>query len=266
LVRPNEVRKTIIEMLYRARASHLGPCLSVVEMLAAVYDAVDLAAIRDRRPDRDRVIVSKGHCAAAVYATLMHHGLLDSALAETYCRDGSLLAGHVSHAVACVEHSTGALGHGLPVAAGCALGLRARGFDWSNVYCILGDGELQEGSVWEALMLAAHNRLTNLVVLVDNNRISSIRRTAEVIDLSPLEERFAAFGYRPLTVDGHDLPAVRKAIGASRRREWMSALICNTVKGRGVPFAEDDPIWHYRTLSQEQYRRALDALEETVAA
>jgi transketolase len=179
---------------------------------------------------------------------------------ETYHREGSVLAGHVSHAVPGVEHSTGALGHGLPVAVGAALGLLSRGFKSATVFCVLGDGELQEGSVWEALMLASHRRLGRLIPIVDNNRISSIRRTREVLDLEPLGERFSALGFEVHEVDGHNVAAISMAIDGIRRTARPGIIVANTVKGKGVPFAENQPIWHYRSLDDGSFREAVDAL------
>jgi transketolase len=261
-VDPLDVRRTILDLLYRAKASHLGSSMSMVEMLVAAFGSVDVAKIRDRSPDRSRIIVSKGHAACATYATMHHYGLLDRALLETYHQNGSLLAGHVSHGVPRVEHSTGALGHGLPVACGCALGLRSRGYDDASVLCLLGDGEIQEGAVWEAWLFARHHRLTNLVSLIDNNGISSITRTERVIDMRPMRGRFEGLGFRVHDVDGHDVKAIRDAIADLRRSEVPGIVICNTIKGRGVPFAENDPIWHYRSLNDDTYRQAVEHLEK----
>ncbi len=260
MVDPEAVRRTVLEMLHRSGASHLGSSMSMVEILIAVYAACDVGAIRGRSPARDRVFVSKGHAAAAAYATMFHYGLLDAATIETYHRDGSLLSGHVSHAVSHVEHSTGALGHGLPVAVGAALGLRSRGFTNATVFCVLGDGEIQEGSVWEALMLAAHHRLDKLIPIVDNNRISSIRPTRDVLDMEPLGKRFSGQGFEVHQVDGHDVAAIGAAIQAIRGGAVPSVIVANTVKGKGVPFAEHQPIWHYRSLDDQTLREALRAL------
>ncbi|MBI2495613.1 MAG: hypothetical protein HYW10_03465, partial [Candidatus Omnitrophica bacterium] len=167
---PIEVRKSVLSILYKSKASHLGPSMSAVEMLLAIYNSVDLDAIRAKDVLRPRVIISKGHCAAATYSVMAHVGLMDFRTLETYHQDDSALAGHVSHAVEFVEHSTGALGHGLPVACGCAMGLRARGAPQTPVFALLGDGELQEGAVWEAIMFAKHHQLANLILLIDDNR------------------------------------------------------------------------------------------------
>lgn len=252
-----DVRKTALDILHSGRAAHLGSAMSMVEMLVAVYASVDIERIRSGAADRDRVIISKGHSAAAVYATMAHYDLLSFEDLPGYYQDGSLLAGHVSHGVPHVEHSTGALGHGLSVAAGCALGLRSRGFHDSRVFAILGDGEVQEGAVWEALMFARHHRLSNLVTLIDDNRISSITDTAKVIDLNPMADRFGGFGLRVHEVDGHDVGALRDVIAEIGRLDEPSVILCRTVKGYGVPFAEGEPIWHYRSLSDANYETAL---------
>jgi transketolase len=260
LADPVAIRLTILDMLYRARASHLGSSMSVVEMLIAMYGSTQVEKIRDRAPDRSRVIVSKGHCAAATYATMAHFGIVPMALLDTYHTDDSLLAGHVSHAVRGVEHSTGALGHGINVAVGCAIGLRARKVEAALALALVGDGEIQEGSVWEALMLASHLKLNNFVALVDNNRISSITDTAKVLDMRPLAQRFAGFGLGVREVDGHDVPAILSAIRELTAGDRPGVVICNTIKGKGVPFAENQPIWHYRSLNDELYAEAKAAI------
>jgi transketolase len=265
-VDPKEVRKTILSILHSGKAAHLGSSMSMVEMLIAAYSAVDVGKIKRREPDRDRVIVSKGHAAAATYSVMHHFGLLEADRLKGYYQDGSLYAGHVSHGVEHVEHSTGALGHGLSVGCGCALGLRARGNGDARVFVLLGDGEIQEGAVWEALMFAHHNRLANLVVMIDNNRISSITRTSEVLDMNPLAQRFAGFGLEVREVDGHSLPELNAAIASLREAGKPGAIICNTVKGRGVPFAEWQPIWHYRSLNDQTYGEALAAVEGRLAS
>lgn len=257
---PAAVRLSILDMLYRAKASHLGSSMSAVEMLIAMYGSTDVRKIRDHAPDRSRVVVSKGHCAAATYATMAHFGIIPKALLDSYHMNDSLLAGHVSHAVPAVEHSTGALGHGINVAVGCAIGLRSRGIRNSLALTLVGDGEIQEGSVWEALMLASHMKLNNFVALVDNNRISSITDTEKVLDMRPLAARFGGFGLAVHDVDGHDIGAISSAIREITGGDRPGVVICNTTKGKGVPFAEDQPIWHYRSLNDELYAQAKAAI------
>lgn len=265
VVDPVEVRRTVLKMLYRGGASHLGSNMSAIEMLVAMYSTVDCDLIRQAEPGRDRILVSKGHCAAATYAVMAHNGIIPMQLLDTYHKDGSVLAGHVSHAVDGVEHSTGALGHGLSVGVGCALGLRSRGLNDRRVLVLCGDGEIQEGSIWEALMLAVHLRLGNLTVLIDNNHISSITTTSDVIDMRPLKERFEGFGLATTELDGHSLPALISGIRSVQLDDRPGVLICNTIKGRDVPFAENEPIWHYRTLTDDLYTEAtrhLDSLQQ----
>lgn len=261
---PARVRLTILRMLHRGKAGHLGSNMSVVEMLVAMYGAVNVDKIRSRAPDRSRILVSKGHCAAAVYATMHHFGLLPSEMIDTYFMDGSALAGHVSHVVPGVEHSTGALGHGINVAVGCAIGLRNLGATDSLALALMGDGELQEGSVWEAVMLAAHLKLDNFIGLVDNNRISSITSTHEVIDLRPLDRRFSAFGFAVETVDGHSVADISGAISRLRGNGRPGMIICDTVKGKDVGFAENEAIWHYKTMTDQQYEEASSRINAKV--
>jgi len=265
-VSPVDVRRSVLTMLHRARASHLGSNMSAIEILIAIYSSVDCGKIRDQVPDRSRILISKGHCAAATYAVMAHFGILPMSLLDTYHLDGSLLTGHVNHTVDGVEHSTGALGHGINVAVGCALGLRSRGYTKRPVFAMLGDGELQEGSIWEAMMFIAHMKLNNLITLVDNNRISSITGTEQIIDMRPLTARFEGFGLSAYEVDGHDVGTIMGAISRIREGDRPGVIICNTVKGRGVPFAEWQPIWHYRSLTDEQYAEAMAHLDQVEAA
>jgi transketolase len=260
-VDPTAVRRSVLTMLHRAKASHLGSNMSVIEMQIAMYAAVDCEKIRTHSPDRSRILISKGHCAAASYAVMAHYGIVPMSLLDRYHLDGSELAGHVSHAVPGVEHSTGALGHGLNVAIGCALGLRTRGWGDRPVMALVGDGEIQEGSIWEGLMFAVHIQLKNFFVLVDNNGISSITRTEKVIDMRPLRARFEGFGLAVREVDGHNVTAISDALSDLRTGTGPGVVICNTVKGRDVPFAEGEPMWHYKNLSDDQMTEAMAYLD-----
>ena len=253
----------ILEMIHRSGSSHIGSSLSAVEILTAVYNSVDIEKIRKRTDDRDRVIVSKGHAAAALYAVLCERGLLDKSLLDTYCKNDSLLSGHVSHFVPCVEHSTGALGHGLPVGVGIAIGLKSKRLSSSRVYVIVGDGEMHEGSNWEALMLAAHHGLNNLCVLIDNNSMGGIGRTDECCSLRELKRMLEGFGLVAFGVDGHDVTEIRAILEqTSRNVAQPVALICQTVKGKGISFMEGSNVWHYRPPNAEAYQKALLELQK----
>jgi len=254
--RCRRIRTRVLERLHAATASHLGTNMSMVEILAAIYTVTDVARISVGASDRDRVVISKGHSAAATYAALEEFGILSTKLMDTYHQSGSLLAGHVSHGVPGVEHSTGALGHGLSVALGMAIAQRSLRQD-GRVFCVCGDGEMQEGSVWEALLLWRHLGLSNLVLLVDHNRISSITRTHDVIAMDPPATRFEGLGFIAQTVDGHDVEEIIAAILAALVGDRPTVIVCETVKGKGVSFAEHEPIWHYRSLTDELLVTAL---------
>lgn len=255
-----EIRVKILKLLHNAKASHLGSNMSVVEMLTAIYSIVDCIKIKKQSPDRSRIFVSKGHCACATYSVMNSFGLIDNKTLSGYHSNNSLLAGHVSHSVECVEHSTGALGHGVSVAVGAAIGMKSMKYENNPMsFCICGDGEIQEGSVWEAFMLAGHLKLNNLIILIDYNKISSITKTNEVVNLEPLNEKFSSFGFSSVEVDGHDVNAICDEIKNKDKTKPL-VLICHTIKGKGVSFAENDPMWHYKTLTDEFLAKAISEL------
>lgn len=250
-------RKTILDIIHRSGASHIGTCYSVIEILQAVYRSVDIDKIKTNAEDRDRIIVSKGHSAAALYATLFNFGLMSRADLDTYHQNGSLLSGHVSHFVPYVEHSTGALGHGLPVAVGICLGLNSKSLHGTRTYVVVGDGELHEGSNWEALMLAGHHKLENLCVLIDRNCLSGIGKTCDCCSLDDAKEKFESFGFKAIVIDGHNEEIILETIHKSRSSAIPVAIICNTVKGKGASFMEHENVWHYRPVNKEWYDKAL---------
>lgn len=257
----NKIRLKIIELLYKAKASHLGTSMSIVEILATIYSLIDLEKIKNFHPDRSRVIVSKGHGACGTYAVMAECGLIEEKDLLTYHTNNSLLAGHVSHSVSCVEHSTGALGHGPSVALGVAIGLSSKKYQNNPLsFCVCGDGEIQEGSVWEAFMLAGHLKQNNFIVFIDYNKISSIKKTNEVVNLEPLHEKFKSFGFDCYVVNGHNISEMIN-IFTNRDKKKPLSIICNTTKGKGISFAENDPIWHYRTLDDNSYQVAVNELK-----
>ena len=253
-------RINILKMLHSAKASHLGSSMSIVELLVTSYSLVDIEKIKTKSRLRDRIIVSKGHAAAATYSVMHEFGLIDQDTLYSYHQKGSFLQGHVSHGVLGVEHSTGALGHGLSVGAGHAYYLKTNGSD-SKVIVICGDGEIQEGSTWEALMFASTKRLGNLILLVDVNEISSIKATEEIISTGDLADRFRGFGLNVFWVDGHNMVEIKSAMAHSKIEEKPLVLLCKTTKGKGVDFAENQPIWHYRSLDDESFSTAMGGLK-----
>jgi len=258
-----DVRQHVVKMVAKAKASHVGSSLSVVDILSVLYSSV--LTIDPKEPngrDRDRVILSKGHAAAALYATLAQAGFFDLALLDTYCANGGKLFGHATHHGAPgVEISTGSLGHGLPIGIGIALGAKREKFSF-HTFVILSDGECDEGSNWEGFLFAPAHNLNNLTVIVDYNKIQSFGRTAAVLDLEPLADKLRAFRWNVIEVDGHDHIALTEVLSSTKReRNSPTAIIAHTVKGKGVSYMEDDLVWHYKYPNPEQLEEALDKLK-----
>lgn len=254
------VRRLIVTTIDAARAGHIGGDLSITDVLATLYFGVlriDPADLETR--ERDRFILSKGHCAAALYSVLARVGYFAESELETFMADGSALNGHPDRKkVPGVETNTGPLGHGLPVAVGEAIGLRLQGLG-QRVFVATGDGELQEGSNWEALMAAGHFGLSNLTVVVDRNRLQQGAGTEETNGLDPLPERLAAFGCEVREIDGHDIGQLLDAFQPSTTGKPV-AVVANTIKGKGVSFIEDRVEWHHRVPTAEQVQLALEEL------
>ena len=255
------IRAHAVRMVARANASHVGGALSMADLLAVLY-----AEILHVRPDdpawpvRDRFILSKGHSCTSLYATLALRGFFPIEELETYGRDGARLMAHVSHKVPGVEFSTGSLGHGLGFGCGKALAAKRQGRTW-RVFVMLSDGELDEGSNWEAILFAPQHRLDNLVAVVDYNKIQSLGAVKEVLDLDPLVDKFRAFRWAVKEIDGHNHDAIRAALAQLPFEPGKpSCLIAHTLKGKGVDFMENQLAWHYRTPNAEQVQQALKQL------
>jgi transketolase len=259
------IRVRLVELSHRARVPHLGSSLSCVEILVAAYWgalAIDPAAPDD--PARDRFILGKGHAATTLYTTLAMRGFFAESLLETFAEPGSRLAEHpIPRCVPGVELATGSLGHGLPVGVGLALSARLHGRGNRVVVCI-SDGECNEGTVWEAALLAAAQRLDHLAVIIDYNKWQATGRSDEVLALAPLRDKWAAFGWSAIEVDGHDVGAVMRCLmGVPDGSGRPVAIVAHTVKGKGVSFMEDDNNWHYRIPSAEELAAARAELGPT---
>ena len=251
-----QIRRIILEQSKRAHVGHIGSALSVADIIVALYQhALRIPDPDD--PDRDRFVLSKGHAALAVYAALFLKGWLTEQDLKTFCADGSLLGVHPEHALRGVDFSTGSLGHGLPMGAGAALAARLQQSS-RRVFVLVSDAECNEGSLWEAVMFAAHHKLSNLIAIVDLNGQQALGYTEQVLSLTPMAERWQAFGWRVYNVDGHDVSAVTEAIS---RLDTASGpphvLIARTVFGKGVSYMEGRIKWHYWPMSDEEYRQAL---------
>ena len=259
------IRRHGLEMTHLSRGSHIGAIFSLAEIMATLYTGVlNVNPADPAMPDRDRLILSKGHAGAAVYAALAERGFFPVEELKTHYANGSRLSGHVSHkGVPGVEFSTGSLGHGLPAAAGMALGAKKDHAPW-RVYCVLGDGECDEGAVWEAALQARQFALDNLIAVVDFNRMQSLDFCENTLALEPFADKWRAFGWRAIEADGHDVDALRAAFDEAKGNlggGQPTVVIAKTVKGKGVSFMENNILWHYRTPQDEEYEAALRELE-----
>lgn len=257
-----QIRAELVEMSHRAGTPHLASALSCVDILVAAYWGVlRLDPKRPEDPLRDRFIFSKGHAATALYAVLAYRGFFSVDLLKTFAQPGSRLAEQPSPGcLPGVELATGSLGHGLPVALGIAMAGRLQGRKY-RTYVLMSDGECNEGSVWEAAMFAPAQRLDHVAVIVDYNKWQATGRSPEIMALDPLAKKWEAFGWSSREVDGHDLEALEQALrnvpdGSGK----PVAIVAHTVKGKGVPFMEDDNNWHYRSPTAEEVERARQAL------
>lgn len=241
-----KIRRHGVEMTHLSGGSHLGAILSVADIMAVLY--ADVLNVDSKNPDdedRDRFILSKGHAGAAVYASLAETGFFDVSELMTHYQNGSRLSGHVSHYVPGVDLSTGSLGHGLPVGVGMAYaGLKSH--KKYNVYVVLGDGECDEGSVWEAALFAAHYGINNITAIVDHNKMQSMDFCKKTLDLGDFEEKWKSFGWNVLSIDGNNHDELRNAFFEKFDNDKPKVIIANTIKGKGIPFMENDILWHYR--------------------
>jgi transketolase len=254
------VRRDILTTIQSAGMGHVGGDLSVTDlMVTALWGTLRLHPGEPEHPQRDRFVLSKGHCAAALYSTLASCGFFARERLREFMAPLSPLNGHPARLkVPGVETNTGPLGHGFPVATGCALGAKLRGEPWRTIV-VLGDGEMQEGSNWEAAMTAAHYELANITAVVDRNRLQQGARTQDTTAVEPLDAKWASFGWEVRVIDGHDHRAIKEAYAPSTTGRPV-AVIADTVKGKGVSFMEDRVEWHHKVPSDEQVRIALEEL------
>lgn len=256
--RSRKLRRRMVQTMSASRRGHLGSAFSVTEILRVLYD--DILRFDSQKPKwigRDRCILSKGHGCIALYVILAEKGYFPETELSKFCRSDGILGGHPDHKVPGIEASTGSLGHGLPIGIGMALNARYEGADYKT-FVIIGDGESNEGSVWEAALCAGKHKLSNLVVLVDYNKHQSYSSTFEVQDLEPLSEKWNAFGFATVEVDGHDVNRLREALSTSPiNKDKPTAIICHTIKGKGVEFIENDMEWHHKNRVTDDELQAL---------
>ncbi len=259
-----KIRRHGIEMTHLSGGSHIGAVLSVADIIGVLYaDVLQYRAEESDWDGRDRFILSKGHAGAAIYAALAECGFFPVEELKSHYQNGSRLSGHVSHHLPGVDFSTGSLGHGLSVGAGIALAAK-QDKKGHRVFVVLGDGECNEGSVWEAAQFASFFQLSNLVALVDHNQMQSLDFCDRTLSVSPLAEKWRAFGWNVLEINGHDHAAIREALSA-RSQDCPTAIVAHTVKGKGIPFMEQDILWHYRFPHNGwEYDGAVQALHEAM--
>jgi transketolase len=254
------IRSHALRMTHAAKASHIGGCFSMADIVAVLYGGV--LRVDPSKPDwaeRDRLVISKGHAAAILYAVLAERGFFPVEWLSTYSGDGSRLGGHVTgHGVPGVELSSGSLGHGLSVACGMSLALRADK-KAARVFALLSDGECDEGSIWEAALFAGHHKLDNLTAIVDYNKIQSFGSVAEILNLEPFADKWKAARWAVTEIDGHDHAALCQQLKTAETGK-PKLIIAHTVKGKGVSFMENQLAWHYKSANDEQLAKALDEI------
>jgi transketolase len=261
-----QYRRDVLRWIKHAGAGHTGGSLSCLDILNVLYNRIlRVTPATFSSPQRDRYVQSKGHSVEALFVVLADKGFYDPKELETLCGYNSHFVGHPTRKVPGIEQNTGALGHGLPICTGMAIGGKMDAADF-RVFTLLGDGELAEGSNWEAAMAAAHFRLDNLTAIIDCNTLQITGRTHDVMDSEPLEEKFAAFGWAVRTVDGHDLAALTDALAAPLETGKPGAIIARTTKGKGVSFMEDVGKWHHGVPSDDEYSQALAEIDAALTS
>ena len=258
------IRIQSLKMVSKAKSSHIGSCLSIADILAVLYGQNLLFdPKRSNWSERDRFILSKGHAASILYAVLAEVGFLTKEELSTYCKDGSLLAGHTNHYVNGVEFSTGSLGHGLSVGCGIALSAK-RDKESFKSYVLLSDGEINEGSTWEAILFAPQHKLDNLIAIIDYNKLQGLGTVSEIIGLEPLSDKWKSCGWSVREVDGHDHRELLETFSSVPfEKDKPCVIIAHTTKGKGVSFMEDRLEWHYRSPNSDQLKVALNELNNS---
>jgi transketolase len=258
-------RRHLLRIIKQAGAGHTGGGLSCIDILNVLYNRIlNISPATRHDENRDRYVQSKGHCVEALYVVLADRGFFPVASLDTLCQYNSHFVGHPTRKVPGIEHNTGALGHGLSVCVGLALAAKLDRRD-NHIYTLLGDGELAEGSNWEAAMAASHYALRNLTAIVDHNTLQITGRTREVCSNEPLDKKFAAFGWAVRVVNGHDFGELTAALRAPRVFETPTVIIANTVKGKGVGYMEDVGKWHHGVPNDTQYALALEQIDAAIA-
>ncbi len=258
-----KIRRDLFKTIINGGGGHTPTSLSIVDMLVVLYDSIlTIDPQNPDDPDRDRLILSKGHGGVSLYIVLADKGFFDKSHLDTFGKPGTILGGHPDmHKVPGVEASTGALGHGLPFGIGMALAAKMNQQKY-HIYVILGDGECQEGSNWEAALFAPQHKLDNLTVIIDSNKLQAMDRLEEIIKIEPMAEKWKSFGWEVAQMDGHDFEQMERIFkGLPLKKGKPTCLIANTIKGKGISFMENVPIWHYRMPTPDLLKQACQELD-----
>ncbi|MDP1511627.1 transketolase [Paenibacillus sp. CMAA1739] len=264
-IKAAQIRKDLLTIIHRAKTGHTGGSLSNTDILTALYyEIMNIDIANPKWEERDRFIASKGHSVESLWCILADLGFFPKEELETYSQFGTRLIGHPNNKVPGIEMNTGALGHGLPISVGMALAAKRDGRSY-RVFCLMGDGEQAEGSNWEAAMAGAHYKLDNLIGIIDRNGLQISGTTEEVMGLEPLEEKWAAFGWNVISIDGNSMEELVRTFRNVPEIEGKPTLVlANTIKGKGVSFAEGVPGWHHRIPSDDELERALAELTQKI--
>ena len=253
-----KIRKKVLEMIFKAGSSHLGSNFSIIDIISVLYfEIMNFNKKLFNSKNHDRFILSKGHAGASLYAVLNELGFINDNEIKNYYRNGSYMCGHITTTgLNGIDWSTGSLGHGLSVASGKALFSKINKKKW-NVYCLISDGELDEGSNWESILFSGFQNLDNLKLIIDYNKLQSIKSVKETLDLEPIDKKFQSFNWNFIEVDGHDHKGLKKVFSKKYNNDKPTCILAHTIKGKGVSFMENNNLWHYRCPNLEEFNEAL---------
>jgi transketolase len=255
-----QARLKVLDMIYKAQSSHTGSNFSCIDILSVLYDVANVD--KDLKEDRDRIVISKGWVAASIYYFLAKKGIIPEKDLDEYCKEGSKYIGLVEPNVRGVEAAGGSMGFGLPFGVGFALAKKAKD-EKGKAFVLLGDGEVAIGTTWESALIASHHNLSNLTVIIDANSLQAMGKVKDVLNIEPLKEKWQAFGWNVIEIDGHNFDQIQKAfLEAEQEKEKPTVIIARTIKGKGVSFMENDNKWHYKAPSEEEYKKALEELNQ----
>lgn len=254
----NEMRKTVLEMIYKGQSSHIGSNFSCADILTVLYNIANID--KDLKDDRDRIVISKGWVAATVYALMAEKGIVPKEDLETYYQDGSKYIGLLEPYVRGIEAAGGSMGFGMPFGVGFAIAKKIKK-EIGKVFVLMGDGEVAIGTTWESGLIAAHQKLDNLFVIIDFNGLQAMGKVEDVLNIEPLKDKWEAMGWEARKIDGHNFEQIEKALTAPSNGKPV-AIIAKTIKGKGVSFMENNNLYHYKMLSEDEHQRALKELNE----